>query len=167
MLKPLTVWIQQLWRILKEMGIPDPLICLLWNLHAGKEATVRTGHRTTNWFKLGKEYVKAGYCHSGYLTYIQSVVQPLSCVWLFVIQWTAGFSISHYLLEFAQIHVCWVGDTIQPPQPLLLSSSFAFNLSQHQGLWSQWVGFSSQVAKRLEFWLQHQSFQWIFRVDFI
>ena len=94
-------------------------------------------------------------------------VQPLSCVWLFVIQWTAGFSVSHYLLEFAQIHVCWVGDTIQPPQPLLLSSSFAFNLSQHQGLWSQWVGFSHQVAKVLKFQLQYQSFQWIFRVDFL
>ena len=94
-------------------------------------------------------------------------VQPLSCVWLFVIQWTAGFSVSHYLLEFAQIHVCWVGDTIQPPQPLLLSSSFAFSLSQHQGLLSQWVGFSHQVAKVLKFQLQYQSFQWIFRVDFL
>ena len=72
------------------MEIADPLICLLWNLYAGKEATVRTGHRTMNWFKLGKEYVKAVYCHSGYLTYMQSVVQSFGGVQLFVIPWTAA-----------------------------------------------------------------------------
>ena len=94
-------------------------------------------------------------------------VQSLSRVWLFVIPWTAGSSISHYLLEFAQIHVHWIGDTIQLPQPPLLPSSFAFILSQHQGLLSQWVGFSHQVAKVLKFQLQYQSFQWIFRVDFL
>ena len=44
----------QLWKILKEMGIPDPLICLLRNLYAGQEATVRTGHGTTDWFQIGK-----------------------------------------------------------------------------------------------------------------
>ena len=43
----------KLWRILKEMGIPDHLICLLRNLHAGQEATVRTGHGTTDWFQIG------------------------------------------------------------------------------------------------------------------
>ena len=48
--KPLTVWITINWKILKEMGIPDHLICLLRNLHAGQEATVRTGHGTTDWF---------------------------------------------------------------------------------------------------------------------
>ena len=44
----------KLWKILKEMRIPDHLTCLLRNLHAGQEATVRTGHRTTNWFQIGK-----------------------------------------------------------------------------------------------------------------
>ena len=52
--KPLTVWITINWKILKEMGIPDPLTCLLRNLHAGQEATVRTGHGTTDWFQIGK-----------------------------------------------------------------------------------------------------------------
>ena len=53
--KPLTVWITiQLWKILQEMGIPDHLICLLRNLYAGQEATVRTGHGTTDWFHIGK-----------------------------------------------------------------------------------------------------------------
>ena len=44
----------KLWEILKEMGIPDHLICLLWNLYAGQEATVKTGHGTTDWFQIGK-----------------------------------------------------------------------------------------------------------------
>ena len=51
--KPLTVWITTNWKILKEMGIPDHLICLLRNLYAGQEATVRTGHGT-DWFQIGK-----------------------------------------------------------------------------------------------------------------
>ena len=52
--KPLTVWITRKWKILKEMGIPDHLTCLLRNLYAGQEATVRTGHGTTDWFQIGK-----------------------------------------------------------------------------------------------------------------
>ena len=52
--KPLTVWITINWTILQEMGIPDHLICLLRNLYAGQEATVRTGHGTTDWFQIGK-----------------------------------------------------------------------------------------------------------------
>ena len=62
----------KLWKILKEMGIPEHLTCLLRNLYAGQEATVRTGHGTTDWFQIGKEYVKAVYCHPAYLTYMQS-----------------------------------------------------------------------------------------------
>ena len=52
--KPLTVWITINWKILKEMGIPDHLTCLLRNLHAGQEATVRTEHGTTHWLQIGK-----------------------------------------------------------------------------------------------------------------
>ena len=52
--KPLTVWITINWKILQEMGIPDHLFCLLRNLYAGQEATVRTGHGTTDWFQIGK-----------------------------------------------------------------------------------------------------------------
>ena len=63
----------KLWKILKEIGIPDHLTCLLRNLYAGKEATVRTGHRTTEWFQTGKEYIKTVYCHPAYLTYMQSI----------------------------------------------------------------------------------------------
>ena len=54
MLKPLTMWITINWKILKEMGLPDHLPCLLRNLYAGQEATLRTGHGTTDWFQIGK-----------------------------------------------------------------------------------------------------------------
>ena len=52
--KPLIVWITRNWKILQEMGIPDHLTCLLRNLYANQEATVRTGHGTTDWFQTGK-----------------------------------------------------------------------------------------------------------------
>ena len=74
-----------------------------------------------------------------------------------------GSPVLHYLLEFAQTHVHWVSDAIQPSHALLPSSP-ALNLSQHQGLF-QWVNSLHQVPKVLE--LQHQYFQWIFRVGFL
>ena len=62
----------KLWKTLKDIGIPDHLTCLLRNLYAGEEATVKTGHGTINWFQIGKEYVKDACCHSAYLTYMQN-----------------------------------------------------------------------------------------------
>ena len=59
----------KLQKIIKEIGIPDHLTCLQY---AGQEATVTTGPGTTDWFQLGKEYIKAVYCHPAYLTYMQS-----------------------------------------------------------------------------------------------
>ena len=75
-----------------------------------------------------------------------------------------GFPVYHQLPEFVQTHVHCVGDDIQPSHLLSSPSPPAFNLSQHQSLF-QWVSSSHQVAKVLEFQLQHQSFQWIFRTD--
>ena len=77
-----------------------------------------------------------------------------------------GFPVLHCLPELAQVHIHWVSDAIQPSHPLLSPSPLAFNLSQHQGLF-QGVNFSHQVTKGLELWFQHQSFQWLFRVDFL
>ena len=77
---------------------------------------------------------------------------------------TPGFPVLHHLLELAQTPVHWVSDAIQPSHPLSSPSPPAFNLSQHQGLF-QWACSSHQVVKVLE--LQHQSFQWIFRTDFL
>ena len=62
----------KLWKILQETIIPDHLTCLLRNLYAGQEATVRTGQKQQTGFKSGKEYIKAVYCHPTYLTYMQS-----------------------------------------------------------------------------------------------
>ena len=78
------------------------------------------------------------------------------------------FPVHHQPLELAQTHVHWIDDAIQPSHPLLSRSPPAFNLSQHQGLF-QWVSSWHQVAKVLELQLQlqHQSFQWIFRTDFL
>ena len=76
-----------------------------------------------------------------------------------------GLLVHHQLPEFTQTHIHWVSDAIQPSH-LLSSPSPVFNLSQHQGIF-KWVSSSHQVAKVLEFQLQHQSFQWIFRTDFL
>ena len=75
--KSLTVWITtNCGKFLKEMGIPDHLTCLLRNLYVDQEATVRT-RQIIDWFKMGKEYGKAVYCHPAYLTYMQST--PYDC----------------------------------------------------------------------------------------
>ena len=74
--------------------------------------------------------------------------------------------VDHQFPEFTQIHVHLVSDAIQPAHPLSTPSPPAFDLSQHQGLF-QWVNSLHQVIKVLELQLQHQSFQWIFRTDFL
>ena len=103
------------------------------------------------------------YC-KGLLIYVPGLIQfssvaqscltlcdPMDCS-------TPGFPVHHQLLELAQIHVHRVGDAIQPSHPLSSPSPLTFNLSQHQGLF-QGVSSLRQVAKILEFQLQHQSFQ--------
>ena len=79
---------------------------------------------------------------------------------------TPGLPVHHQLPEFTQTHVHWVSDTIRPSHPLTSPSPPAFNLSQHQGLF-RWVSSPHQVAKVLEFLLQHQSFQWTLRTDLL
>ena len=74
-----------------------------------------------------------------------------------------GLTVFHCLPEFDQVHVHCIGDAVQPAHPPMPTSS-TLNLSQHQGL-IQWVVCSHQMTKILELQLQHQSFQWIFRVD--
>ena len=79
---------------------------------------------------------------------------------------TPGLPIHHQLLELAQTHVHWLGNAIQSSHSLSSPSPPAFSLSQRQGLF-QWVSASNQEAKVLDLQLQHQSFQWIFRTDFL
>ena len=90
---------------------------------------------------------------------LSSLCNPMDCS-------TPGFPVHHQLLELAETHAHWVGDSIQPSHLLSSPSPPAFNLSQHQSLF-QWVSSSRQVAKVLELQLQHQSFKWIFRTDFL
>ena len=144
-----------LWKILKEMGIPEHVTYLLRNLYAGQEATVRIGHETTDWFQTGKG-VHQGYILSPCLfnlntDYIMqnamldeaqagikiagfSSVQSLSRVRLFATPWSHARSPYHQLLEPTQTHVYHVSDAIQPSHPLAFHYPPAFNLSQHQGL---------------------------------
>ena len=98
-------------------------------------------------------------CQSVQLLSCVRLCDPMDCS-------TPGFPVYHQLPELAQIHVHRVGDAIQPSHPLASPSPPAFSVSQHQGLF-QWVSSLHQVAKVLEFQLQHQSFQWIFRTDFL
>ena len=88
-----------------------------------------------------------------------TLCNPMNCSIL-------GLLVHHQLLESTQTHVHWVGDAIQPSHPLLSPSPPAFNLSQHQGLFQR-VSSSHQVAKVLEFQLQHQSHQWTPRTDLL
>ena len=95
---------KKLWKILKVMGIPDQLTCLLRNLNAGQEATVRTRHGTTDWFQTGKGVCQAVYCHCASVQF-NSVARscpilcdPMDCS-------TPGFPVHHQLPEITQTHV--------------------------------------------------------------
>ena len=88
-----------------------------------------------------------------------TLCDPMNCS-------TPGLPVHHQLPEFTQTHVHRVSDAIQPSHPLSAPSPPARNPSQHQSLF-QWVSSSQQVAKVLEVQLQHQSFQWIFRTNFL
>ena len=112
---------------------------------------------------VSEEYVVNPFYHSLIVPF-NSVAQsclnlcdPMKCS-------RPGIPVHHQLPEFTQTHVHWVGDAIQPSHPLSFPSPPTFNLSQHQGLF-KWVSSSHQVAKILEFQLQHQSFHWTPRTD--
>ena len=98
-------------------------------------------------------------CYCSVAKLCLTLCDPMNCN-------TLGFPVLHHLLELIQTHVHQVSDAIQPSHPLSSPSPPAFNLSQPQSLF-QWVSSSHQVAKGLEFQLQHQSFQWMFRTDFL
>ena len=150
---------------------------MLWKCctqYASKLGKLSSGHRTGN----GQSNPKERQCQKRFnvlynftnFTHLQvqfsSVAQtcltlcdPMDCS-------MPGLPVHHQLLEFAQTHVHQVSDAIQPSHPLSSPFPPAFNLSQHQGLF-QWVSSPHQVVKVLELQLQHQSFQWIFRTDFL
>ena len=111
-----------------------------------------------------EKWVKLSHINNNESVHFSSVAQlgptlcdPMDCS-------TPGLPVHHQLPEFTQTHVHWVGEAIQPSHPLLSPSPPALNLSQHQGLFQR-VSSSHQVAKVLEFQLQHQFFQWTPRTD--
>ena len=97
---------------------------------------------------------------------ISSVTQSCSTLCNLINRSTPGLRVHHKLPESTQTHVHWVGDAIQTSHPLLSPSPPVPNPSQCQSLF-QWVNSLHEVAKVLELLLQHQSFQWIFRTDFL
>ena len=99
-----------------------------------------------------------------FILQFSSVVQLCPTLWDPMNRSMPGIPVHHQLPEFTQTHVHRVSDAIQPSHPLSSPSPPTFNLSQHQCLF-KWVSSLHQVAKVLE--LQHESFQWIFRVDFL
>ena len=110
--------------------------------------------RSTSWSIVTPQNVSCCYCSVGKSCLALS--HPMNCS-------TPGFPAPHYLLEFVQTHVHWA---IQPSYPLSPPSPPSLSLSQCQGLF-QWVSSSHRVTKVLELQHQPQSFQWIFRVDFL
>ena len=103
-------------------------------------------------------YIYISYPFSSVAQVYLTLCDPMDCS-------TSGFHMHHQLLKFIQTHVHWVAHAIQPSHPLSSLSPLAFNLSKNQGLFKQ-VSSSHLVVKEMEFQLQHQSFQWIFRTNF-
>ena len=109
----------------------------------------------------GKSFINVSFCCR-----CCSVTKTCPTLWDPMDCSTPGSPVLHCLPEFAQIHVHWVGDAIQPSHPLLPPSPCAISLHQHHGLF-QLVGSYCQVAEVLELQLQPQSFQWLFRTYFL
>ena len=156
--------------------------CLLHPIHVYDSSlfanffaiTIRSDLRKKIYKAMPKEikislcYFRCSKSHSPNLRLQFSSVQLLNHVRLCdpMNRSTLGLPVHHQLPEFTQTHIHQVGGAIQPSHPLSSPSPPTFNLSQHQGLW-QWVSSSHQVAKVLEFQLQHQSFQWTLRTDLL
>ena len=120
---------------------------------------LKTKHFKNNFSNWQNHFTK-------FILQFSSVAQSCLTLWDPINSSTPGLPVHHQLLESTQTHVHQVDDAIQLSQLLLSPSPPAFNLPQHQGLF-QWVSSLHQVAKVLEFQLQHQSFQWIPRTDLL
>ena len=134
-----------------------PVSCFSWwqvgSLPVDPEGSLKEQVRISKcWIK---EFSSVQFSHS----VVSNSLWPLDCS-------TPGLPVHHQLPEFTQTHIHWVGDTIQPFHLLLSHSPPTFNLSQQQDLFQR-VSSLHQVAKILEFQLPLQSFQWIFRTDFL
>ena len=134
--------------------------CLLWVFH------IRLASLSIMFLLLNSIYCKDIHIIFSSVHAFSSVAQLCLTLWDPMDCSMPGFSVLYYLPESAQTHIHLIGDAIQPSHVLLPPSFPAINLSLHQSLF-QWVRFLNQVVRGLEFQLQHQSFQWIFRFDFL
>ena len=147
---------------------------MLWKYciqYANKFGKLSSGHKTgKGWFSFQSQRMQMP-------KNVQTTIQLHSFQFSSVVQLcptlcnpmnrsTPGLPVHDQLLELTQTRVYWVGDAIQPFHPLSSPFPPTFNLSWHQGLF-QWANFSHEVTKVLEFQLQHQSFQWTPRTDFL
>ena len=130
-------------------------ITYMWNLKAGYKWTYLQNRNRV--IECRKQAYGCCFCSVSKLCI--TLCEPMDCS-------TPGFLVPHLLPESAQLHVHWTSDDTQPSHLLSPSSPSSFNLSQHQALF-HWVGCLYQVARVWELQLQHQhqSFQWVFRVD--
>ena len=150
------LWIMLLWTLVCKYNL---ISCFSSLVYIPKSEVARLSGNSVFNFLGNLHTVFHRDCSSFYIPIqLSSVAQscltlcnPMDCS-------TPAFPVHHQLPEFTQTHVHWVGDAIQLSHPLLTPSFPAFNLSQHQDLF-QWVSSSHQVARVLEFQLQHQSFQ--------
>ena len=121
-----------------------------------------TGRPSVLWFmgsqRVGRDWATELNWTISSITQSVQLCDPMGCS-------MPSLPVHHQLPKLSKTHAHQVGDAIQPSHPLSSPSS-AFNLSQHQGLF-KWISSSHRVAKVLEFQLQHHSFQWIFRTDFL
>ena len=152
---------KRLWRVLQHHGLKASILWHSAFLMVQLSHPYMTNEKTiplTIWTFVNKMM--------SLLFQFSSVTQPCPILCNPMNHSTPGLPVHHQLPESTQIHVHWVGDAIQPSYPLLSPSPPALNLSQHQSLF-KWVSSSHQVAKVLEFQLQHQSFQWTLRTDLL
>ena len=148
------------------LSCPVRIPYCFWSLE-----TIHNARWNDKYHKLRKKYAHFNYVYKDPLylalnAQFNSVAQSYLTLCDHMDCSTPGFHVHHQLPDLAQTHVHWVGDAIQPSNPLLSPSTPTFNLSHHQGLF-KWVSSSHKVTKILESHLQHQSFQWIFRTDFL
>ena len=139
-------------------------LLLIWRTRSHSEIPVQISsvhyhdmNYVTEFWHIGQEHK-----HNQFSSVAQlclTLCNPMDCS-------MPGLPVHHQLVEFTQTHVYWVDDAVQPSHPLLTPSSSSLSLSQHQGLF-KWVSSLHQMAKVLEFQLQHQSFQWTPRTDLL
>ena len=163
--------LKTVWNVKVKVTQSCPTLCDLvdYTVHGILQARIlewitfpfsRGSSQPRDWTQVS--HFAGGFFTSWAISSVQShpaLCNPMACG-------TPGFPVHHQLLEFTQSNVHGVSDALQPSHPLLSPSPPAFNLSQHQSLFL-WISSSQQVVSVLESQLQHQSFQWIFRVDLL